>query len=237
MASTDYDDGDPNVDQPFGGPPPSADATDKPIVVAVAGAGTMGMYLLLASLSMLFAASIAAYLIIRMRFLRHAGVQLPWLLWVSTILIIVSSFTIQWALAAIRKNNESAMRDGLLATLLLGLAFLVCQTFNWLALAKGFHHVAGEFRARDMQAIPGRPHHSRVAELHYMYAAFYAFTILHALHVMGGLIPLVVVNRRARQGFYSQNYHPGVRYITMYWHFLDVVWIVLFIVIMSTLHA
>jgi cytochrome c oxidase subunit 3 len=57
---------------------------------------------------------------------------------------------------------------------------------------------------------------------------FYVLTGLHAAHVVGGLIPLGIVIYRAGRGRYSRNFHPGVRYVTAYWHFLDVVWCVLF---------
>ena len=60
---------------------------------------------------------------------------------------------------------------------------------------------------------------------------FYVLTALHAAHVIGGLIPLIVVYIKARRGRYSRNFHPGVRYVTAYWHFLDVVWVLLFLVL------
>ncbi len=59
-------------------------------------------------------------------------------------------------------------------------------------------------------------------------AGFYILTALHALHVIGGLFPLAFVIRNAKRGQYSRNFHPGVRYSTIYWHFLDAIWLLLF---------
>jgi cytochrome c oxidase subunit 3 len=58
---------------------------------------------------------------------------------------------------------------------------------------------------------------------------FYVLTGLHGLHVVGGLIPLVVVARRAAAGRYGSADHNGLVLCAMYWHFLDVVWITLFV--------
>ena len=49
--------------------------------------------------------------------------------------------------------------------------------------------------------------------------------------VLGGLIPLSLVTFRAARGRYSRNFHPGIRYVTFYWHFLDIIWLILFCVI------
>ncbi len=209
-------------------------AGGKPLHIA--GAGTMAIYLLVASLTVLFAASIAGYLIIRFRFDVHVHIPLPPTLWLSTALIIISSVTIQVALSAIRRNNEKACRIGLLITLALGVAFLVVQVFNWLALAHGFHQASAQLavQQRNLHGASA-PHHSIVDLRHMLYAAFYAFTFLHAAHVVGGLIPLAFVAYHAYYGQYSANYHPGVRYVTIYWHFLTVVWIVLFAMMFLTL--
>lgn len=202
----------------------------------IAGAGTMAIYLLLVSLSVLFAASIVGYLIIRFRFDVHVHIPLPATLWLSTALIVISSVTIQVALSAIRRNHETGLRIGLLATLGLGMAFLVVQIFNWLALAHGFHVAATQLAVQQSNAH-GKfaPHHSVVDLRHMLYAAFYAFTFLHAAHVIGGLVPLAFVAYHAYYGQYSANYHPGVRHVTLYWHFLTVVWLVLFALMFLTL--
>jgi heme/copper-type cytochrome/quinol oxidase subunit 3 len=60
---------------------------------------------------------------------------------------------------------------------------------------------------------------------------FYLLTGLHALHVIGGMVLLGAVTAKAFAGRYSATYHPGVTYAAMYWHFLDVVWLVMFVLI------
>ena len=64
----------------------------------------------------------------------------------------------------------------------------------------------------------------------YMFT-FYVLTALHALHILGGLIFLATVTAKSFAGRYSPDYHPGVTYAAMYWHFLDVVWLIMFVLI------
>ena len=57
---------------------------------------------------------------------------------------------------------------------------------------------------------------------------FYVLTALHALHVLGGILPMAVVTRNALQHRYTPENHRGVTYVGMYWHFLDVAWLGLY---------
>ena len=170
----------------------------------------MGCFL--SALAMLFAASIILYL-----FVRHGATQwpppgappLPQSLWVSTVLILISSITIQTALAAIRRDNRRGLSIGLGLTLLLALAFMTSQTLGWVSLWKV------EMDQPIRQFV----------------ASFMILTVLHAAHVLGGVIPLVVCTVRAAAGKYTQYEHLGVRNLVTYWHFLGVVWVILFIVL------
>jgi cytochrome c oxidase subunit 3 len=207
-------------------PAPSEDytPTDGKGDLHIPGAGTAGMAVLIVSLTMLFLSSIAAYLIVRYEFLNRnpdgppvawppAGMPAaPHSLWLSTLVILASSVTMQMALNAIRRDDEARLLRFLRITFTLGILFLCLQTVNWL-----------EF----YRAIPPGTNFSGV----YL-AGFYILTSLHALHVLGGLIPLALVIVHAKHGKYSRNFHPGVRYSTVYWHFLDIIWIVLFIIIL-----
>ncbi len=171
--------------------------------------GLLGIKLLVLALSMLFAASIFGYLVIRTRAAvwPPPGVpRLPNTLWISTVIILISSFTMQAAVRAARTDRKTALLTGMLLTTLLGGAFLVSQTLNWFAL------VAVNLTARTN-----------------LYGfTFYMLTGLHAAHVVGGLIPLSVVTARASAGRYSAKAHAGVAYCALYWHFLAAVWVVLF---------
>jgi cytochrome c oxidase subunit 3 len=193
-------------------------------VIHIPGAGTAGMALLIVSLTMLFLASIAAYLVVRYEFLTRnpdaatpdwppAGLPgLPHSLWLSTLVILFASYTIHTALKAIQRDDEKRLLRYLRITFVLGLVFLCLQTLNWL-----------EF----YRALPEGMGISGV----YL-AGFYILTALHALHVIGGLIPLGITMIHAKHGKYSRNFYPGVRYSAIYWHFLDAVWIALFVVML-----
>jgi cytochrome c oxidase subunit 3 len=170
------------------------------------------MWIFLASLAVLFAASVAAYLVVRARAEVWPPPDMPALprgLWVSTVVILISSGTIQGALASIRRGRYGALIGLLLITTLLGLVFLVSQAVNWAWLI-------------SLQATAS-------AGL-YMFT-FYMLTALHGLHVIGGLGLLVVVTAKAFVGRYSAGDHTGVRHAAMYWHFLDGVWLVMFVLL------
>lgn len=206
-------------EEPDPAPQPSQDVEpDRASVprgeLHIPGAGATGMLILLVSLSILFLASMAAFLIIRSHAKQWppAGMPpLPESLWISTLIIVISSITMQIAFSSIRRDDERHLVLFLRITFGLGLLFLILQTINWLE----FYH-----------ALRGR------APIEGAYLGmFYVLTGLHAAHVLGGLIPLSIVTRFAAQGRYSRNFHPGVRYSCAYWHFLDIVWVVLFCVL------
>jgi cytochrome c oxidase subunit 3 len=177
--------------------------------------GRLGMRLLVCALGMLFVATLTGYLAIRGEAATWPppGVpKLPPALWISTLLIVLSSVTAQWAVRGIRRGLQAPLRNGLLLTALLGVAFLVNQSINWFAL------VAVHFTAKTN-----------------LYGfLFYLLTGLHAAHVIGGLVPLGVVTVRAWRGAYTSASHGGVEYTATYWHFLDVVWLILFAVLTLT---
>ncbi len=171
--------------------------------------GILGMRLFLASLSVLFAASITAYLVVRARAATWPPPDMPSLpsgLWLSTAIILASSLTVQRALSSARRDRRAQIYYGLLLTSALGVAFLFTQAINWWRLLAA-HVTAGV----NLYAF-----------------TFFTLTGLHAAHVIGGLIPLIIVTARARRGLYSSRFHPGVYYCTAYWHFLDIVWLVMF---------
>lgn len=174
--------------------------------------GRLGMRLLLLSLSMLFAASLVGYVVIRSGASAWPPPGMPGFpsgLWVSTALILLASVTIQWAVAAVRRGDQRSLRYGLLATALLGAGFLASQTVNWFVLVA--EHLTPKVNLYGF--------------------TFYLLTGLHAAHVVGGLIPLVITTVRAFRGAYTTEFHPGVENVATYWHFLDGVWLVLFVVL------
>jgi len=171
--------------------------------------GKFGFGIFLVSLGVFFAASIVGYLVIRLRANEWppAGApELPFGLWISTAVILLTSVAIQWAVNSIRQNHKEKLLLALYATIGLGSLFLALQTWNWAAM------VQRELLMKDN-----------------LYAfTFYLLTGLHALHVIGGIIPLAVTIHKARQELYTSYHYNGVYYCAMYWHFLDGVWIVLY---------
>ena len=202
--------------------------------VAPPGFGTLGMAIFLLALGILFAASIVAYLFIRARFATWPPPDSPPLpagLWISTAVIVLGSASIHSALCGVRRDRQGLLIGSLLITLLLGLVFLVTQTVNWIWLMSLTTTLAQAAPAVRESVLPPAAGSSTgpVGSL-YLFT-FYVLTGLHALHVIGGMVLLVVVTARAFAGRYSSSCYPGVTYATMYWHFLGAVWLLLFAVL------
>ncbi len=180
---------------------------------SVPGAGVLGMTIFLVSLSVLFAASIVGYLTVRLRspqWVPPGTAPLPIGLWASTLLLLLSSVTMHGAVLFIRGGKREISTRLLVATFGLGVAFLGMQVFNWWRMVA----VDAVLATKSLYAF-----------------TFYMLTGLHALHVIGGLIPLARTTWRAHAGAYSWADFQGIHLMAMYWHFLDVVWIVLFVVL------
>jgi heme/copper-type cytochrome/quinol oxidase subunit 3 len=175
-------------------------------------AGIQGMRWFIASLAVLFGSVLVGYLSLRMLVVSGPPQlpPLPWGLWLSTLLMLVSSGTFIAAGRAARGGNADRLTKYLALTLALGVAFLLVQTVCWIAWIGPMRDAIGQ------------------AERRFLLTGFYVLTGMHAVHVIGGLIPLGVIVRRARAGRYTADFHPGVVYTSMYWHFLGVVWIVLY---------
>ena len=179
------------------------------------GVGTFGVKLFLASLSFLFAASILLYLILMLPAERPEVALLPVVgvgLGVATLVMLASSVTFARALSAIRADDRKRFARLMGWTLGLGLAFMVAQSVNWAQLVAAGLPVDAENR------------HS---------GFFVVLTVLHALHVVGGLVPLGIVTRRAARGDYTARHHEGARNVALYWHFLDVVWLLMLAAILA----
>jgi cytochrome c oxidase subunit 3 len=178
-------------------------------------AGDLGMVIFIAALSVFFLAGIAIYLL--MRHMHHPWPPadfpaLPSSLWLSTLDILFTSITVQGAVLAARRGDALGLRRNLLATLFLALGFLGLQSYAWW---KVWPHVA---------LFAGQAGSSYLT-------MFYFVTGLHAAHVLGGLVPLAIVTVRAYRGLYGRRNTAAVRHTALYWHFLDVVWCAIFVVV------
>jgi heme/copper-type cytochrome/quinol oxidase subunit 3 len=169
-------------------------------------------WLFLASEVMFFAGLIAAYIVLR------AGspdwpivsevLNVP-LVAGNTFILIVSSVTMVQAYAGIEVGDQNRLRTMLAATAVLGVIFLSIQAFEWNALL-----------------------HEGVTPQNSLFgASFYTLTGFHGAHVTGGVLGLFFVIYKAYRGGYTQTVHEGVELMGLYWHFVDVVWIILFTIV------
>jgi cytochrome c oxidase subunit 3 len=171
---------------------------------------TLGILLFIVSEVMLFGAFFASYFFIRAVANDGPwppdGFELPVLIaGINTVILVSSSFTIHWALEGIRRNNRNALIAGLALTWLLGATFLFIQINEYI-------HVG--FSARDGA----------------FGSIFYGLTGLHGAHVFVGLLLLTFANIRAWRGHFgpAAKDHLGVEVPGIYWHFVDVMWIIVF---------
>jgi cytochrome c oxidase subunit 3 len=178
-------------------------------------AGKLGLGIFLTSLGVLFGATLIGFLAIRVELAGRGAwpadlPRLPRGLWFSTITLVISSMTMQSGLSGIRAGRRTQLQNGMICTAMLGFLFLVFQGACWLTW------LAGVWTLWD-----------RSNEFRYALTSFYVLTGLHAAHVIGGLVPIIIVARNALHGMYSSAEYAGVHYCAMYWHFLGGVWIVL----------
>ena len=203
-------------------------------------AGTIAMWLFLGSLSMLFVASLFGYVLMRTyRTTETAGaVHLPASLWVSTIMMLASSYTMHRALLAIRREKQALFRTYLSATVLFASVFVIIQTPAMGQLWRDHKITTAKFFENQTKQLPPKPDPNSNADeifAHQNAAPIYGFVVIliliHALHVVGGMISLGLVAYNAHHGRYDHEHYQGVQNCVLYWHFLDAVWILMFTII------
>jgi len=187
-------------------------------------AGRIGLLVFLISIGVLFAATLVAVLVVR--FVpsageRWQGVPLPWELLLSTAILILSSVTCEQGLRRIRRGDRRGLNRSITTTLLLGLLFVVLQAWSWLGVLEAMGWET---------ALEGRT--SLLAAW-----IFVVLTLVHALHVLGGIVPLAIVRRRSAAGRYTASRHGGVEFVRSYWHFLGAVWLLLLATLVAVVPA
>ncbi len=172
------------------------------------------MWIFLAGDAMSFGALLAGYGAIRAGSIDWPvpqvvlGIQLTAFM---TFLLICSSVTMVKGLAAIQQGDSKGMARNLLLTIVGGLIFLGLQAYEWT-------HLIGAGLT-----LTENPHGS------YLFGTtFYLITGFHGAHVTGGVIYLTVVLLRGLKGRYSSENYNGVEMVGLYWHFVDLVWILVF---------
>jgi cytochrome c oxidase subunit 3 len=168
---------------------------------------TLGILLFIASEVMLFGSFFTAYFFIRVVAgdpWPAPGHELPvFVAGVNTLILVTSSFTIHWALQSIKRGHRAGLQAGLVLTMALGLTFLLTQILEYHRV--GFTPATGGFGT-----------------------IFFSLTGLHGAHVFVGLCLLLVATIRAFRGHFSPEAHHGVELPGIYWHFVDVMWIVVY---------
>jgi len=172
-------------------------------------ASTLGMFLFIASEAMLFGAFFTAYFFIRV--VNEDAPAWPpepfhlpvYVAGINTAILLTSSFTMHWALQSIKRGNRAGLKAGLVLTFLMGLAFLLTQMLEYARI--GF-----------------APHDQAFGTI------FFGLTGLHGAHVFIGLTLLAFATVRAFRGHFTPDHHHGVELSGIYWHFVDVMWIVVY---------
>ena len=173
----------------------------------------LGMLLFIGSELMFFAGLFAAYFNARAAApawppegLEHV-IEPNVIVLTATGILILSSFTMQWAVWRIRKGDRTGMNRGIAVTLLLGIIFLGMQAFDYWELLDhyGFGINSGIYGT-----------------------LFYTLTGFHGAHVFGGVIGIAIILLRGVSGQFSARHHVAVEAVSAYWHFVDVVWVALF---------
>jgi heme/copper-type cytochrome/quinol oxidase subunit 3 len=169
----------------------------------------LGIWTFLGSEVMFFSGLIVVYLVMRGRStvgpLPHEVLDIP-LTAVNTFVLLCSSLTMVTALSAIQRGNVRAMRLWLIATAVLGLLFLSGQAFE-------FNKLFNEGLSLSTNLFG---------------ATFFTLTGFHGTHVFVGVLWIVFVLARAFKGGITQDNHLAVELVGLYWHFVDIVWIIIF---------
>ena len=167
----------------------------------------IGIWLALASVTMMFLALTSAYVVNRAHI---PPLEFPSLFFASTALILMSSLTFELTRRSLRKRNETSFTRWLMVTAGLGVGFLVAQLLAWKQLI-------------DAGFFVNTNRHSGFA---------YIFTGLHAVHLLGGIIGLSYVVSRSRWGTWTAiRRRASIDATAIYWHFLDGLWIYLLLIL------
>lgn len=182
----------------------------------------IGLWLVLASLGMLFVSSMLLYVLMRVHAFGHISddpIQMPKLSWLSTVVLLSGSFTMHQAVAAIRRERGGECLKYLYISSGIAVLFLLVQSpcmSEILAAHRKLHDAA------VVNQISGE--NVRVS----IYGLVFILILLHAMHVLGGIIALAIVTYRTKRQRYDHEDYMGVQFAARYWHFLDVVWIAMF---------
>lgn len=165
------------------------------------------MWLFIVTVGMLFAAWTSAYLVKRAE-PGWSEIQIPPIFWINTAIILTSSVTMFWAQRAARRDRLETVKLALGITTVLGVAFLIGQWMAW-----------GKLVLLNEYFVGGNVSHSFL----------YVLTGVHGAHILGGLVFLIIVLALTfKYQVHSKNM-LRIELLSTFWHFLDVLWLYLFI--------
>ncbi|HMO13048.1 MAG TPA: cytochrome c oxidase subunit 3 [Pirellulaceae bacterium] len=171
-------------------------------------------YFFIASLAMFFAAMLISYCVIRMQAFQqinrdYLALQIPFSFWISTLFLVVTSAFLQGAVWMVRRQRMEGFRKCLKAALWSCMLFIATQIFGMHSLlAVHFTQIDGSTK---------------------LYGLCFTLSVVHALHVIGGLAYIVYVLIQSNRGKYDHERHWAVDHCAGYWHFLDVVWMAMLV--------
>ena len=128
----------------------------------------------------------------------------------NTLILLTSGVTITWAHWALKKNNRGQLILGMLLTVLLGATFLFVQGYEYI-------HAYNELNLKLSSGVFG--------------STFFMLTGFHGFHVTVGAIMLTVILFRCIAGHFKPDHHFAFEGVSWYWHFVDVVWLLLFVLV------
>jgi cytochrome c oxidase subunit 3 len=166
-----------------------------------------GMFIALAGILMFFMAFVSAYIVRKgMPANGWIPLQVPRLLWINTLILLGSSFTLARAHSRFTAKDEEGFRHWWTTTTILGILFVAGQILAWRQLA-----AQGIFLATNPSS-----------------SFFYVFTGAHGLHLLGGILALLYVQFRATRKVARGT---AIEVVSMYWHFMDGLWVFLFLLL------
>lgn len=186
-------------------------AEGTPFLPDSATAPRIALGIFLAVATSLFALCISAYLMRMEMAANWQSVPTPGLLWANTAILVLASVFLQWSWHSAKIGNGKTLRAGLTAGGICTAAFIIGQYLVWLDLQE-----AGFYLGSNPAS-----------------AFFYMLTALHAVHLLGGLVAWSGILLKLRHGP-PQDVRPNVELCAVYWHFLLLIWLVLFSLILRT---
>jgi len=162
------------------------------------------------SMTMMFAGLTSAFVVSKSRADWLKDFELPSAFWISTLVIIGCSVTFHLAKKSIQKDNRSATTTFLLLTLALGILFVVLQFIGFGQIVESGYYFTGSQSTITTTFL-------------------YVVTVTHLAHLAGGIISLLIVIYNHFKQKYNASQTLGIELGAMYWHFLDILWVYLFL--------